>query len=333
MPRKADTSRSTKRRRKPATSAKAPTPTDDVPSHVSLGADWRQTPSGLDSPAGRDSPEQTVLFNDSFKDGAITAQVTILRSLGTTRDRGPAREATIVFRYQGEDRYYYAGVGTWGSKYAISKAIPGPIWLRLASVGRDAALKDDQAHDLRVECQGSRIALFDNDTKVVEAYDDDFDSGRWGLKTWKTQARFERIAAEKRPLQCFVIMPFAREFDGVHELIRRTVESYPDIECRRADQLSISRPIMEDVRAEIAGADLVIVDLTGRNSNVYYEAGMAAAWKKNWVVLAQSQDDLTFDVGQIRTILYTNRMGGDAELERRLRDAIEATMGLVRRKD
>ena len=303
-----------------------------LPSYVPLDDDWKEIKNGLESPATRESLGQAVLFNDSFKDGSITADLRLIRSLGKSRDRGPAREASIVFRYFDQNRYYYAGVGTWGSKYSISKAIPGPVWLRLNSVGNATSLNNLQMHRLRVECQGSKILLFDNDTKVVEAFDDDFAAGRWGLQTWKTQARFENIVAEKRPLQCFVIMPFAREFDGVHELINRTVTSYPNIECRRADQLSISRPIMEDVRAEIAGADMVIVDLTGRNSNVYYEAGMAAAWKKNWIVLAQSQDDLTFDVGQIRTIMYTNRMGGGDELERRLRDAIEATMGLERKE-
>ena len=61
---------------------------------------------------------------------------------------------------------------------------------------------------------------------------------------------------------------------------------------------------------------------------MYYEAGMAAAWKKDWIVIAQSHEDLTFDVEQIRTILYANRIGGEVELEARLRDAIESTLGL-----
>lgn len=40
---------------------------------------------------------------------------------------------------------------------------------------------------------------------------------------------------------------------------------------------------------------------------------------------------ITFDVEQIRTILYTNRIGGEVELEARLRDAIENTLGLSRK--
>jgi hypothetical protein len=39
----------------------------------------------------------------------------------------------------------------------------------------------------------------------------------------------------------------------------------------------ISRPVVEDLKALIAQADLVIVDFTGKNPNVYYEAGLADA--------------------------------------------------------
>jgi hypothetical protein len=81
---------------------------------------------------------------------------------------------------------------------------------------------------------------------------------------------------------------------------------------------------MEDVKQQIAGADLVIVDFTGMNPNVYYEAGLADAWKKDWIVLAQTANDLTFDVRHIRAITYSNKMGADIVLEEDLRRAIEA---------
>jgi hypothetical protein len=81
---------------------------------------------------------------------------------------------------------------------------------------------------------------------------------------------------------------------------------------------------MEDVKTEIAEADLVVVDFTDKNPNVYYEAGLADAWNKDWIILAQSTDDLTFDVRHIRCILYSNRMGADKKLETDLHGALEA---------
>jgi nucleoside 2-deoxyribosyltransferase len=292
------------------------------------GLDGRR--EGFESPQGKKSAAQVLLFSETLKDATIAADITLRKSLGQRYQGQAASEANVIFRYGAEDQHYYAGTGAWGTKFHISKAIPGPTWLRLASVGSAEALETGRTFRFRVECQGSRLLLLENDTKVLEVFDDDYGAGRWGLSAWKTQARFETRPPERSPLQCFVAMPFAKELDGVFDLIEAVVESYENIECTRADQLSVSRPIMEDVRNQIARADLVIVDLTGRNSNVYYEAGMAAAWKKNWIVIAQSQDDLTFDVAQIRSIIYTNRMGGSADLESRLRRAIEETMGLAR---
>lgn len=300
-------------------------------SFASLNDEWRVDEHGFETPARPKTASQSLLFNETVKDGALTVDITLGKSLGQRWQGQPAAEANVMFRYAEQDQYYYAGVGAWGTKFHISKAVPGPAWMRLNSTGSAGALEEGRTYRFRVECQGSKMLLFESDTKVLEALDDDYARGRWGLHAWKTRARFEAGRPKKSPLQCFVAMPFAPELDGVFDLIERTVESYENVECVRADQLTVSRPIMEDVRAQIARADLVIVDLTGRNPNVYYEAGMAAAWKKDWIVLAQSQDDLTFDVEQIRSILYSNHMGGEADLEARLRGAIEDTLGLTRK--
>ena len=296
-----------------------------------LDDEWNVKESTFESPSKQRSAAQIVVFGDAMKDGVITADVTLVKSLGERWKGQAASEANVIFRFGAPDQHYYAGVGAWGAKFHISKALPGPTWLRLNAVGSAETLTWNRPYKLRVECQGSKIVLLESDTKVLEAIDDDYVTGRWGLSTWKTRARFETREPNRSPANCFVVMPFAPALDGVYQLIQSVVESYDNVKCTRADQLTVSRPIMEDVRNEIARADLIIVDLTGRNSNVYYEAGMAAAWKKDWIVIAQSNDDLTFDVEQIRTILYANRMGGDPELETRLREAIESTLGVSRK--
>lgn len=173
------------------------------------------------------------------------------------------------------------------------------------------------------------MSLYENDVKLLEAYDEDYQAGQWGLRTYKTCARFSDVRVTVSPPQCFVVMPFGPELGFVYEIIRKVVTEY-SIVCIRADELAVSRPVIDDIRAQIGGTDLVIVDFTGRNPNVYFEAGLADAWKKKWIVLAQSQDDLSFDVKHIRTIIYSNRMGADIQLANNLRKAIEDTMGLTR---
>jgi hypothetical protein len=81
---------------------------------------------------------------------------------------------------------------------------------------------------------------------------------------------------------------------------------------------------MDDVKTQIAEADLVVVDFSGKNPNVYYEAGLADAMKKDWIFLAQSTDDLTFDVRHIRSIPYSNVMGADEKLQTDFENALKA---------
>jgi hypothetical protein len=153
--------------------------------------------------------------------------------------------------------------------------------------------------------------------------DESYQTGQCGLAAWKTRAHFANVRVRKAKPRAFVIMPFSSELDFVHRVIERTITHY-GIECVRADQIAVSRPVMEDVKTQIAEADLVIVDFTGKNPNVYYEAGLADAWKKDWIVLGQSTDDLTFDVRHIRSIQYSNTMGADKKLEADLENALKA---------
>jgi hypothetical protein len=127
-----------------------------------------------------------------------------------------------------------------------------------------------------------------------------------------------------KPL-CFVVMPFSSELGFVYKTIQATVEGL-GLECVRGDERHVSRPVIDDIRADIARADLVIVDFSGKNSNVYYEAGLADAWKKKWIVLAQVPDDLTFDVKHIRTIFYSDRMGADVKFRVDLERAVRETL-------
>jgi len=87
-------------------------------------------------------------------------------------------------------------------------------------------------------------------------------------------------------------------------VIKQTVEEHGMI-CKRADDSLLSETIIEEVKGRIAIADLVIVDFTGRNANVYYEAGMADALEKKRILHAQSRTDLVFDVQHVRANIYS----------------------------
>jgi hypothetical protein len=140
---------------------------------------------------------------------------------------------------------------------------------------------------LRIEFSGSQITLFENEVQHLMVVDDTYQIGQFGLRTWYTSARFEIVQALKMRPRAFLIMPFKSAFNFVHSVIEDSMVNF-GLDCDRADQFAISRPVMEDVKKSIAEADLVIVDFTGKNPNVYYEAGLADAMRNDWIVLAQS---------------------------------------------
>jgi hypothetical protein len=123
-------------------------------------------------------------------------------------------------------------------------------------------------------------------------------------------------------------MPFAVEMDFVYRIIKETVEQH-GVECERADKRFVSEPILDDVKAQIASADLVIIDFTGRNPNVYFEAGMANALMKKWIILAQLENYLVFDVKHIRAIMYLDKMGCEKKFRDDLHRAIKETLAVI----
>ena len=291
--------------------------------HAMLEDDWNVENDVFESPLVKERLGQTLLFGERLRNGSISADITLLESHMRQATAVPAMEATLVFRYAAPDAYFYAGTGAFGAKFFIGKVVSGPIWQAKKWVGQGSSIRKDKKYRLRVDFAGSQITLYENDVQQLIVVDEDYQMGQCGFATWQTRARFENVQVQKAKPRAFVIMPFASQLDFVHGVIEQTITRY-GIDCKRADQIAISRPVMEDVKSQIAEADLVIVDFTGKNPNVYYEAGLADAWKKDWIVLAQSTEDLTFDVQHIRCIQYSNTMGANVRLEAALENALSA---------
>jgi len=120
----------------------------------------------------------------------------------------------------------------------------------------------------------------------------------------------------------FVLMPFAPEFDPVYQQgIKPAWESKGvGLRCLRADELFHTRDIMCQICQNIQRARFVVADMTGRNPNVFYELGLAHAFAKEVVLIAQSADDVPIDLRLMRFIEYVPAVDGLAELVAALRN-------------
>jgi CheY-like chemotaxis protein len=122
----------------------------------------------------------------------------------------------------------------------------------------------------------------------------------------------------------FVCMPFEREFDNLYDAGIRPVLQECGFRSVRADEVEHNRGILEVVYGQIASAHVVVAEMTGRNPNVYYEAGYAHALGKDVVLLTQRVDDLPFDLRGLNHVVYEGRI---SLLKEKLAHRLRAMLG------
>ena len=105
---------------------------------------------------------------------------------------------------------------------------------------------------------------------------------------------------------CFVAMPFREDFNGIYSAMKEALEADElGFHCYRADEDLSSGHVMGKVLQELRDAEVVIVDLTGGNANVFYELGIAHTVKDAKSVVLISQDKPPFDVSPYYYCPYT----------------------------
>lgn len=122
-----------------------------------------------------------------------------------------------------------------------------------------------------------------------------------------------------------VMMPLNPSFNAVWGAIQE-VAATGNWRCERADDIWVHTAIIDDIASLIAKAKVVICDLTGRNSNVFYEAGVAHALGKEVVLITQSAQDVPFDLSHHRYIPYLNNGEGLRELSAKLSSRLNTLM-------
>jgi len=106
----------------------------------------------------------------------------------------------------------------------------------------------------------------------------------------------------------FVIMPFNEEMSIIYgEILQVCLEL--KISCVRDSDIFNSRVIMDNILDGISTSELIIVDLSQKNPNVYYELGIAHSIRdeNSVVLLSQNIDESPFDIKH-RSILEYNKL-------------------------
>jgi len=119
------------------------------------------------------------------------------------------------------------------------------------------------------------------------------------------------------PKLCFILMPFSEPFSPYMWKMLQDIIKPTGLNPVRADDL-VGSIIMEDIWTSINQARIIIVEMTKKNANVFYELGISHTLGKDVILLSQSKDDIPFDLNNHRVLIYTDNKPGYEKLERDL---------------
>ena len=119
-----------------------------------------------------------------------------------------------------------------------------------------------------------------------------------------------------------VMRPFDAKFDRVQAILKDSCEDLK-LRCLDANEIWNESEIIQDIFSLIYRSSVVICDFSGRNANVFYEAGIAHTIGRTVIPIVQNEEHIPFDLHHHRYVKYLPNDEGLAKLgedvSRRLR--------------
>lgn len=184
-------------------------------------------------------------------------------------------------------------------------------------------------------------AIYENRVEVDMPHDFEFSRNHWAVKDIDLYRFLLRNVRPRRqrptvfqipeheniePALASAMMPFDAGFAAVYDSIRHATEN-AGLRCRRADDIWENAAIIQDVVALIDRSRVVICDCTGRNPNVFYEAGIAHTLGREVILITQHEHDIPFDLRHLRYVRYLNNAEGRGALTEALQARMQTILG------
>lgn len=101
----------------------------------------------------------------------------------------------------------------------------------------------------------------------------------------------------------FVLTPFIDVESNTYAAIQDVCNTV-GLSCKRGDEVYRNNDILSHILREIIRSRVVIVNINGRNPNVFYELGICHAIGKNVIIISSLKDEIPFDVMSKSIVLY-----------------------------
>ena len=126
-----------------------------------------------------------------------------------------------------------------------------------------------------------------------------------------------------------VMLPFVAEFTPVFEALRQAGQGI-GLRVLSANHVWEETEIIQDIFSLIYRSKVVICDFSGRNPNVFYEAGIAHTLGRPVIPIVQHVNDIPFDLRHHRHIVYLNNAEGRQALLQELTPRLRTLSERVR---
>jgi len=237
-------------------------------------------------------------------------------------------EARILFGYSSDTgSYLSAGLGGWDFGYSIQEMRQGVGIVGHAVGGARTNLQVGKKYRLKVTLRGSRVTLdIDNVQVLSHTLIDALPGEQVGLCIVgeDQDVNFTDFSIADELGDLFVAMQFGEPYDSLYTDVIKKVAKEEGFHAFRADDVYGPGIILEDIVRSLIQSQVIAVEITPPNPNVFYELGYAHALNKPTILLAEKGRSLPFDVSGYRVIFYHNTIGGKSKVEAELRKHLRA---------
>lgn len=259
-----------------------------------------------------------LLFEDNMSNGEIEATVEFC-------ELSKNDEAEIVFNYQNETSFMCAGIANYPAKYEFKEF--NNQWNYIKLSGFNSSLVDN-TYKLNVKIIGSMVQLYVNGIKVLSAMSLTpiriTNVGLWVRS--KNSIKISGFKAHYQQTVAFTVSQFGGNYDILYNDVIKPICEQMGLKSIRGDEVATNSLIIEDIISLIRSSDVIIVDISPDNPNVFYELGYAHAICKPTILLCEKtcREKLPFDVSGFRTIFYDDSIGGKKYIEHHLKEHLNA---------
>lgn len=130
---------------------------------------------------------------------------------------------------------------------------------------------------------------------------------------------------ENKPKKCFVLIPFADEYEEIFQHAIKAAAEEKGYTCERMKEIAGPINIVNEIVSNIFEADLIVADLSGQNANVYYELGVAHSVPppNKSIMIAAKDEDIPFDIAIYQVLKYERGYEGILNLRKGIAEQIE----------